>query len=126
MKAIFHPEAHEEMIESARLYEGRCEGLGSDFLTAVEETTRHIEQFPEAGSIDRANVRKRLVSGFPFTILYEIQPDRILIGRPLRSLSHSSCASIARHFCQARFRRAKTSLAGVRSPVQLIRRGARR
>jgi hypothetical protein len=46
------------------------EGLGSNFLTAVEETTHRIEQFPEAGPIDRANIRKRLVPGFPFTILY--------------------------------------------------------
>jgi hypothetical protein len=80
MKSIFHPEAHEEMIESARFYEARSEGLGTDFLTAVEDITRRIEQFPEAGPIDRANIRKRLVSGFPFTILYEIQPDRIFIA----------------------------------------------
>ena len=80
MKAIFHPEASEETVESARFYEARSEGLGSDFLAAVEETTRRIEQFPEAGPIDRANTRKRLVSGFPFTILYEIQPDRILVA----------------------------------------------
>jgi hypothetical protein len=40
MKAIFHPEAHEEMIQSALFYEGKSEALGSDFLTAVEETTR--------------------------------------------------------------------------------------
>ena len=80
MKAIFHPEAHEEMIESARFYEGKWEGFGSDFLAAVEETTHRIEQFPEAGPIVRANVRQRLVSGFPFTILYEIQPDRIFIA----------------------------------------------
>ena len=80
MKAIFHPEAHEEMIESARFYEGRSEGFGSDFLKAVEETTRRIEQFPEAGPTDRASIRKRLVAGFPFTILYEMQPDRIFIA----------------------------------------------
>lgn len=61
----------------ARVYEGRSEGLGLDFLAAVDETTRRIEQFPEAGQIDRANIRKRLVSGFPFTILYELQPDRL-------------------------------------------------
>ena len=79
MKLIFHPEAHEEMIESARFYDGKSEGFGSDFLTAVEETTQRIEQFPEAGPIDRAKIRKRTVSGFPFTILYEIQPDRIFI-----------------------------------------------
>ena len=45
MKAIFHPEAHEEMTESARFYERRSEGFGSDFLTAVEQTTRRIEHF---------------------------------------------------------------------------------
>ena len=80
MKAIFHPEAQEEMIESARFYEERSEGFGSDFLVAVEEATRRIVQFPEAGAIDRSQVRKRLVSGFPFTVLYEIQPDRIFIA----------------------------------------------
>jgi plasmid stabilization system protein ParE len=80
MKAIFHPEAHEEMIETARFYEGRSEGFGSDFIAAVEATTRRLEQFPEAGPCERANIRKRLVSGFPFTILYEIQPDRIYIA----------------------------------------------
>ena len=80
MKAIFHPEAHEELIQSALFYEAKSEGLGSDFLTAVEETTRRIEQAPKAGHIDRANIRKRLVSGFPFTILYELHPDRIFIA----------------------------------------------
>jgi toxin ParE2 len=80
MKAIFHREAHEEMIQSALFYEGKSEALGLDFLTAVEETTRRIEQLPEAGLIDRDNIRKRLVSGFPFTILYEIQTDRIFIA----------------------------------------------
>ena len=68
------------MIQSAGFYEERSEGLGSDFLTAVEETTRRIEQMAEAGLVARANIRQRLVSGFPFTILYEIQPDRIFIA----------------------------------------------
>ena len=80
MKVIFHPEASEEKLESARFYEARSAGLGWDFLAAVEETTRRIEQFPEAGPIDRASIRKRIVPGFPFTILYEVQSDRIFIA----------------------------------------------
>jgi plasmid stabilization system protein ParE len=80
MRVIVHPEAHAEMIEQARYYEVKSEGLGEDFLSAVEETTKRIEQFPAAGPIDRAYTRKRLVSGFPFTILYEVQPDRIYIA----------------------------------------------
>ena len=51
-----------------------------DFLVAVEETTRRIEQFPEAGPIDRASIRRRIVPGFPFTILYEVQSDRLFIA----------------------------------------------
>jgi hypothetical protein len=65
MKAIFHPEASEETVESARFYEARSEGLGSDFLAAVDETTRRIEQFPAAGPVERASIRKRIVPGFP-------------------------------------------------------------
>jgi plasmid stabilization system protein ParE len=80
MKAIFHPEAHQEMIESARFYEEKSKGLGADFLTAVEATTRRIAQNPQAGARERATMDKRLVPGFPFTILYEIRLDRVFIA----------------------------------------------
>jgi len=69
MRVILHPEAHAEMVEQARYYENRCEGLGSDFLAAVEETANRILQSPAAGPIERAHIRKRLVSGFPTTIM---------------------------------------------------------
>ena len=80
MRVIFHPEAHAEMIEQARYYERKSEGLGADFLDAVEETTHRIQHSPTSGGIDRASIRKRLVSGFPFTVLYEVQPDRIYVA----------------------------------------------
>lgn len=80
MRVIFHPEAHAEMIEQARYYEAKSEGLGSDFLDAVEEAAHRISQSPRAGQIERRNIRQRLVSGFPLTILYEIQADRIYIA----------------------------------------------
>ncbi len=80
MKIAFHPEAYEEMLASARFYEEKAEELGTDFLTAVEETTRRIEKFPEAGPVERGSIRKRLVLGFPFTVLYENQHDRIFIA----------------------------------------------
>jgi len=80
MKIEFHPEAYEEMLASARFYEERAEKLGNDFLTAVEETMRRIEQFPDAGPLQRGGIRKRIVLGFPFTILYEDRHDRIFIA----------------------------------------------
>ena len=65
MNLVFHPEASEEMLESARSYESRSEGLGLDFLTAVEDTTRRILELPTPGPLGRANIRRRLVPGFP-------------------------------------------------------------
>jgi hypothetical protein len=79
MKIEFHPEAYQEMLESARFYEERSQGLGADFLAAVEETTYRIQELPEAGAIERGGLRKRLVSGFPFSILYEPLQDNIFI-----------------------------------------------
>ena len=68
------------MIEQARYYENKSEGLGADFVDAIEQAARRIAQSPQAGPIERASIRKRLVSGFPFNVLYEIQPDRIYIA----------------------------------------------
>ncbi|MGD0226559.1 MAG: type II toxin-antitoxin system RelE/ParE family toxin [Terriglobia bacterium] len=80
MKIKFHPEAYEEMLSSARFYEEKAGGLGADFLSAVEETIQRIKQFPQAGPVERGAIRKRIVLGFPFTVLYEDQHDRIFIA----------------------------------------------
>ena len=60
MKVVFHEDALEEMLGSASHYKERSEGLGRDFLEAVERTTQRIVALPEAGSIERGTVRKRL------------------------------------------------------------------
>ena len=80
MRIEFHPEAYQEMLESARFYEQKAESLGLDFLAAVEETTARIQQFPDAAPIEKAGIRKRLVFGFPFTVLYECREDAIFIA----------------------------------------------
>ncbi len=51
MKVIFHPEASEEKLESARFYEARSEGLGWDFLAAVEETPTASSNLPKPAQL---------------------------------------------------------------------------
>ena len=80
MTHVFHPEAYEEMLESARFFEEKDAGLGLDLTDAIQETINRIAQFPQSGTIERGNIRKCLVRGFPFTILYETQPDHIFIA----------------------------------------------
>jgi len=87
MKVVFHEEALEEMLGSASHYEERSEGLGWDFLEAVERTTQRIVALPEGGPVERGDVRKRLVAGFPFTVLYSIEPDQIFV----LAVTHQRC-----------------------------------
>ena len=41
-EAIFHPEARAEMRESVEFYEVQLDGLGSQFLSVVEQTAERI------------------------------------------------------------------------------------
>lgn len=80
MKVIFHPEAYEEMSESARFFEEKSAGLGSDLIAAIQSSTRRLKKFPESGVVEQGTIRKCLVRGFPFTLLYEANPDHIYIA----------------------------------------------
>lgn len=74
MKVIFHPEAYEEMLESARFFEEKSAGLGSDLIAAIQSATHRLKKFPESGVVEQGMIRKCLVPGFPFTLLYEPNP----------------------------------------------------
>ncbi len=72
MEAVFHPEARAEASESVDFYEGRLKGLGVRFLSAVEQTAEHISTSPQAGTPLAGGFRKRIVPGFPYSIVYRV------------------------------------------------------
>jgi hypothetical protein len=78
-EAIFHPEAREEMSESFYFYEARLDGLGLRFLSAVEQTVQRISAHPDAGAPFTGELRKRIVPGFPYNIIYRVWEDYIYL-----------------------------------------------
>ncbi|MGH7823986.1 MAG: type II toxin-antitoxin system RelE/ParE family toxin [Candidatus Binatia bacterium] len=76
---IFHPEARAEMREAVEFYEARLDGLGLRFLSAIEPTVERISDHPEAGAPLGAEFRKRIVSGFPYNIIYRVWEDYIYL-----------------------------------------------
>ena len=64
---------------SIDFYEVRFEGLGLRFLAAVEETTKRIVAYPEAGAPLAGEFRKRIVQGFPFNMIYHVWEDYIYV-----------------------------------------------
>ena len=75
----FHPEARAEFIAAARYYEGQAENLGLDFISAVEATYRRLVTFRETGRPFGSRLRRVLVPGFPYGLIYRAEPDRVLI-----------------------------------------------
>jgi plasmid stabilization system protein ParE len=78
---VFHRLAEAELNGAAQYYEDESEGLGSAFLAAVESCTNSIVDFPELGVVIRNEIRRRLVPGFPYVVLYRI------VGQDVRVLA---------------------------------------
>jgi len=78
-KIIFHPEAEEEMLLSARYYESQAKGLGPKFLDEINTSLKKISRSPQTWPVISGKIRRYLIRRFPFGLLYEVYPDRIYI-----------------------------------------------
>jgi len=75
----FHPEAEAELVSAARYYEEHAENLGVDLLAAVQRSYLRLLEFPESGHPFGLRLRRVLVPGFPYGLIYRAEADRILI-----------------------------------------------
>ena len=79
MNVRFAAGAAAEFEEAAAYYETRSVGLGHRFEEVVRRMVQRLAQDPERWRILERDVRRCLVSGFPYGILYSIEEDVILI-----------------------------------------------
>lgn len=79
MTFSFHPEAEAEFSEAIEYYENRESGLGYDFSIEVFAAIRNIIRYPTSWPVMEDNVRRCLVSRFPFGIVYSIESGEIFI-----------------------------------------------
>ena len=84
MEVIYHPKADDEVLESAKFYEQRSKGLGWRFLSAVRDAEVRIARSPHAfpfldDPVLDDPVRKCVVAGFPFNLLFQIDDDSLVV-----------------------------------------------
>ena len=75
----FHPEAEAEFISAAQYFEHHVENLGLDFILAVGRAYERIVEFPNSSHPFGRRLRRTLVPGFPYGLLYRVERSRILI-----------------------------------------------
>jgi toxin ParE2 len=75
----FHPEAEAELVSAAQYFESHVEHLGLGLILAVRRAYERILEFPDSGRPFGRRLRRTLVRGFPYGLLYRVEPSRILI-----------------------------------------------
>jgi plasmid stabilization system protein ParE len=75
----FLPEASEELRAAAERYDAESAGLGRELVLDVRRVCRSISEAPHIGRMVRNDIRRRLVRRFPYSVLYCIESDDVLI-----------------------------------------------
>jgi toxin ParE1/3/4 len=76
---VFHPALSSEIKASYDWYEDKANGLGDDFLSELELGFQAIIEYPDTWPVFTKCVRRFILSRFPYSILYQITPDKILV-----------------------------------------------
>ena len=85
MNAKFLTPARAEVREIVAYYNQQREGLGLEFLSELKRTLMRIRHYPEAWSPLSPRVRRCRVNRFPYSVIYEVRQDILLINITAKS-----------------------------------------
>ena len=66
-------------------YEAQQSGLGEEFLAHLRGTLESLREFPESGPVIYKNVRRAIVSKFPYFVFYIDTATRVVVLAVLHS-----------------------------------------
>ena len=75
----FHPEVEEEISYSYHWYEEKSKGLGNKSISEIQNSLERIKANPRANQIVEKEIRRSLISKFPFGILYATENDTVYV-----------------------------------------------
>jgi plasmid stabilization system protein ParE len=79
MRIEFSPEATTEFSDGVNYYERQMPGLGARFRADVRAALSRLRQWPLATQVERGEIRRMLLSRFPYKLLYSVESDHIYI-----------------------------------------------
>jgi hypothetical protein len=78
-QARFTKHARSELLGQTAFDEAIEKGLGARFRSEVEATAQRAAAFPQHGKPSSGGTRRRLVSAFPFSVVYTEESYGVLI-----------------------------------------------
>ena len=85
LPVVYRRRVQHDLAGAFDWYELRGPRLGDVFLVAVQTTLQAIAQYPEMFVAVHGEVRRAIVSRFPFAVFYTIEPRRVVVLRVLHT-----------------------------------------
>ena len=79
LPVVYRRKVGRDLADGFAYYEGQSEGLGEKFLAAVDAAFDAIEHYPEMFSRVYGEVRRALVSKFPYAVFFRVEPKRVVV-----------------------------------------------
>ena len=79
IKVRYLAPARSELRGAAHYYRERSLRVASSFMSSVQDAINHLVQFPESAPIIRGQVRGKVISRFPYILMYRLEDDVILV-----------------------------------------------
>lgn len=79
MRIEFIEPAEDEFLEAVKYYNEESEGRGFEFAAELSRTLERIVQHPKAWTPLTDRARRCRMNRFPYGIIYQIRPEKILI-----------------------------------------------
>lgn len=76
---ILRVRAERDIQSAFEWYESQRSGLGDEFLASLRERLETVRSFPEAFPVLYRDVRRAVVSRFPYVVFYVVQPTRVAV-----------------------------------------------
>lgn len=79
-----HPEAAAEFDAAVRWYEEQEQGIGLTLIDRAWQVRKDLDHWPNAAPLfttadDGTVIRSKAVRGYPYRIVYTVEPDAVLI-----------------------------------------------
>jgi len=79
LPVVYRRKVGRDLAGAYEWYEERCAGLGEEFLTAVDTSFNAIQEYPEMFVRVHNEVRRAVVSRFPYAVFYRVEARRVVV-----------------------------------------------
>ena len=76
LPVAYRPKVGRDLAAGFDYYEGQAQGLGEQFLSAVNAAFDALARYPEMFSRVHGDVRRALVTRFPYAVFYRVESKR--------------------------------------------------